>query len=248
MGDESWLDENTAPWVSFAVPDDAAAPYTVGTLTVPGTGDPADPSDDFAVVEVSGSFNIQQLMADNGLNDIFDGLDLNVNDNSDVANDRNSGFNGLFPLPTDDATVGNEDSPWDFYSDENPAVVNGFAPPSQTALALTYWDTIMNYTTPRACLALDLDCDGIVGLDEIDPAEVGFQMAPNPASDHIFFSTKDQEMSSVFLYDLTGRMVRINLHVNSNTYELRRGNLADGMYMAVVKFKEGYFSQKVVFK
>jgi len=154
----------------------------------------------------------------------------------------------LFPLPTDDETVGNEDSPWDFYAEDNPAVVAGFAPAPQTALARTYWDTIMNYTTPRACIALNLNCSGIVGLEEIDPSEVGFQMAPNPATDRIFFSTEDQEMSGVFLYDLTGRMVRINLNVNSNTFELQRGNLVDGIYVAVVKFKDGYFSKKVVFK
>ncbi len=251
VGDVTWIDENIPPWISFAVPDDGAAPYTTGTLTVPGTGDPVDPTDDFAVVEVSGSYDIQKTIAGLGFNDIFDTLDDNVRDHDEVADMRNDGYDGLFPLPNDIppssvTTITNHSSPWNFYAADNANVPPNPAP--EPAFARTYWDTIMNYTTPRACLALNLDCTGLVGLEEIDPSEVGFQMAPNPATDRIFFSTEDQEISSIFLYDLTGKMVSIHLKVNSNTFELRRGNLADGMYMAVVKFKDGYFSKKVVFK
>ena len=248
LGDISWLDENVAPWVSFHVPSDPFAPYMDGILTVPGTGpDPIDPGDDFPVVEVSGSFSIQAQMNALGFNDAFDNISDAVVDYSDVADARNEGNEGLFPFPND--YEANSSAPWDFYSDDNPNVLNGVNPEADPVRARTYWDTIFAYTAPRACIALDLDCANITGVDELVNEQVGMTVAPNPAVGEIrITSNENSPILAVELYDINGRLVNNLTQVNSTAHTLRRGDLASGVYFLKVHFEAGVGVEKIMFK
>jgi len=247
LGDISWLDENVPPWVSFHTPSDPFAPYTNAVLTVPGTGDPADPSDDFAVMAVDGSYNIQQKMTELGFNDIFDAIlpEPNVVDYSEVADSRNDGYNGLFPTPNNSPV--NNSAPWDFYADDIPTI-----PPqsiSDPVLAKTYWDTIFAYVAPRACLALDLGCADITSINEIDAAVVNFQLAPNPAGETFRISTaSDQPMISTQLFDVMGKVAQDITIINNTDHVISRNGLAPGLYYIKVNFKEGSLVEKVIFK
>lgn len=243
LGDLSWLDENVAPWVSFQVPLDEAAPYTSGTLTVPGTGDPADPSDDFPVVDVDGAYNIQQQMNALGFNDIFDGVSSVIVDYSEVADARNDGFNGLFPMPNNAA---NGSSPWDFYAEDNANVPPNPLP--EIELAKTYWDTIFAYVAPRACLVFDLECEGVTRVTELVNNQVQLQVMPNPATSQFTITTREESpMMAIEVYDLNGRLVQDLTQVNANSYTVERNNLPDGVYFVRVHLEEGVGVQKIMF-
>ena len=245
-GDISWVNNDMAPWVSYHVPTDPAAPYTTGILTVPGTGDPADPTDDFPVVEVSGSYDIQAAMNAGGYNDIFDQLGDNINDYSDVADARNDGNKGLFPFPN--SLEVNSAAPWDFYADDNFNVANGLNPIADIPLAKTYWDTIFAYVGPRACLALDLGCEGLTNVDDLVNEDVKLLVAPNPATSSVNISVKaETTMNAIELYDLSGRLVQDLTQVNASSYTINRNGLAKGVYYVKVHLNEGIAVQKLVF-
>ncbi|MEN0005398.1 MAG: T9SS type A sorting domain-containing protein [Bacteroidota bacterium] len=250
LGSLSWIDENTIPWVTFHVPTDRFAPYTTGTLTVPGTGDPADPSDDFPIVEVHGGFDVHAELDELGINDIFDGVDDLIEDNyedfADLALDRSEGRKGLFPFPNNTAS---ESSPWDFYAEDIPTAALHPAP--EPELARTYWDSIFAFAIPRACIALDLGCDFTPSSTEtvLDAADLGLQLAPNPATLEVQVTTATEfPIQAIEMYDLSGRMVRHIPQVNNNQIVIQRQNLNSGMYFLKMRFEEGIVTQKVMFE
>ena len=240
LGDISWIDENTQPWISFHTPLDAFAPYTTGTLRVPGTNDPDDPSDDFAVVEVSGSYDIQARMNELGNNDIFDMLDPDLLDYSEVADARNDGNNGLFPFPTGDPL---DSAPWDFYAADNP---NADEPPMPER-ARMYWDTAMAYAGVRICLAMELGCN-LTDLSTVSPLEVNLLAAPNPSVDEIQISVAPEyTIQAMELYDVGGRLMRTYFDVNNHQHTVYRNELSAGIYYLRVRLEEGVVFQKLLF-
>lgn len=60
LGDTIWLDASDGPFISYHVPTDDAAPYYYGILTVPGFG--------YQIVDVAGSYKVQQQAAAQGNN------------------------------------------------------------------------------------------------------------------------------------------------------------------------------------
>lgn len=115
VGDTSWIDANDPPMISFHVPTDPFAPYEEDILIVPTTGD--------LVVEVQGSYTIQQRLAALGNNTVFENGLFN-DEYTDAANESNDGLAGLFPMrrPNWDITNDGEDnpipreaSPWEFW-------------------------------------------------------------------------------------------------------------------------------------
>lgn len=245
LGDISWIDdgEAVAPWVSYHVPNDPFAPYTTGVLTVPGTGDPADPSDDFPVVEVSGSYDIQARLQELGTNDLYGLLNDQVVDYDNLAMERSGGIPGLLPFPND----ANSSSPWDFYAEDNPNVPPNPAPNPE--LARTYIDTMFAYVAPRACLALDLDCENIATSTEDLNKTVGLLAAPNPASSEIRISVNaGTMMEAIEMYSLNGRLVKDLTQVNAFEYTVHRGSLPAGVYYLKIHTNKGNAVQRIVFK
>ena len=243
LGDISWLDENTPPWVSFHTPDDPFAPYTTGVLTVPGTGDdPIDPSDDFAVVEVSGSYDIQAKMNEFGNNDIFANVNgPNVEDFSEVADSRNDGNEGLFPFPTIDPL---DSAPWDFYAADNP---NAQDPPMPES-ARMYWDTVMAYAGPRACVALGLSPCLEVSTNNISPSEIGVTAAPNPVSSEVLISVAPEHtIKTMELYNASGQLVQTYLNIDNHQHTVYRKALPAGTYYLKLRLGHGISFQKLIF-
>jgi hypothetical protein len=245
LGDISWLDEGTPPWVSFHVPTDPFAPYTTGVLTVPGTGDPDDPTDDFAVVEVSGSYDIQKAMTEQGFNDVFESVPNAAVDYRDVANSRNDGYTGLFPFPSTNPL---QSAPWDFYAEDNPGQQPPPFPQLDRELALTYWDTVFAFTGVRACVAMDLGCNLVGTIDRLDANEIGLTIAPNPANEAMFISAApEHKLKSIEMYDASGRMIDAHFNINDNIFTLERNGASSGIYFLRLRFEEGVTMQKVIF-
>ena len=245
LGDISWIDENTFPWISFHNPNDIFAPYTEGVLSVPGAGeDPIDPSDDFAVVDVSGSYNIQARLNELGINDLFDNVPAGIVDYREVADSRNDGYNGLFPFPFDGGPTGEQ--PWDYYAADNPNVPPN--PPPNPERAKIYWDTIMAYVGPRACLAMNLGCS-FSSIKTLDAAELNLKLAPNPAAEEVSISADAAyPIRTIEMYDVNGRLVRNFFNVNSNQFTIPREGASAGIYFLRLRFKEGVAVQKLVFE
>jgi hypothetical protein len=117
VGDTSWIDANDPPMISFHVPTDPFAPYEEDILIVPTTGD--------LVVEVQGSYTIQERLTALGNNTVFENGLFN-DDFTDAASQANDGLSGLFPFRrpnwdlTDDGMdnpVPVEASPWEFWDE-----------------------------------------------------------------------------------------------------------------------------------
>ncbi len=72
-------------------------------------------------------------------------------------------------------------------------------------------------------------------------------MMPNPAIDQVLMRTESERMEQVLLFDAQGKLVRTHGTVNDFQFTLQRNGLPSGLYVAMVKFKEGYIAKKVSF-
>ncbi len=235
LGDSSWLDPGQPPVISFQVPTDPFAPYNCGVLTVPGVG--------LAVVEVCGANVVQAQQNAFGNNQIWKDADF-IDPITQLANSRNSGREGLMPLPTDEIP---DSSPWDFYAEDN---INADEPPNPVR-ARMYIDTIMAYFAPRACVALGLDCD-LTGVsstkDVLSANDVQLQMMPNPAYDRVSLqSAAEHPIQDVQVFDMSGRLVQSDLNVKNNFVTLHRNGLPNGVYVVKLRFERGIVTQKLIF-
>ena len=117
--------------------------------------------------------------------------------------------------------------------------------------ARLFIDTIIAYSAPRACLALNLGCDlgRFTGTHNLNPSEVGLEILPNPAQDVIHVSTfTNFPILSAQIMDINGKVYRTIDKVNSNQLTINRSNLNTGFYVVRLKFANGEAFSKVVFK
>jgi len=266
MGDTSWLDESDPPMISFQVPEDPFAPYMEDILIVPTTGD--------LIVEVQGAFTFQAKVHDLANNQVF--IDAGIDDAfTTVANERNNGYDGLFPLlrppathPITQETVF-ESAPWEWWDETFWGMVphpscQGTPPPAcsfdfinkinnpdmSKAKAVAYIDTLIGYFAPRAFAALNLggSCAPLAVKDILSESDVQLSVAPNPAVEEVQFRTAvNSPMESIRIYDLSGRLVNTHNNIDNNEFTLLRENLSNGLYVAKIQFAEGIISKKILF-
>ncbi|MFM1931828.1 MAG: hypothetical protein RL226_1131 [Bacteroidota bacterium] len=163
MGDLSWLDAGDGPFISFHTPTDPFAPYTEGTVIVPVLNLP--------VVDVNGSYDVQEFCAANGNNASFTiaGFDDAY---STAANNFNDGLDGLFPFVRPAGSEA-DSAPWEWWDPAtNPNSDAGFATnPDMTAMkGMTFCDSIQMYAAPRLACALGLPnspCEGLVPANDL---------------------------------------------------------------------------------
>ncbi len=235
-GEDSWIDENDIPFIGFHVRTDPFAPCETAVLTVP-------PPANLPIVEVSGACVTIPLVNAAGLNEVFD---VNfIDDVSIAAETASGGVNGFYSFSSDDPA---ESAPWNFSLSEDPYGTNP-AIPCQTEAVETQIvvDTMLAYATPRICLALGLGCDlTAVSTNDLDAAQVGLQVMPNPASVEVRFEA-EENIQSIYVYDLTGRLVKAHTDINGLQFVMPRHNLASGLYVAQVRFENGFVTQKLSF-
>ena len=234
-GEDSWIDEGDVPFIGFHVRTDPFAPCETGVLTVP-------PPANLAIVEVSGACVTLPLAEAAGLNDVFD---VNFIDDVSVAAENAGGGLGFYPFTSDDPT---ESAPWNFATSEDPYGTNPAVPCETEAVETQIVvDTMMAFATPRICLALGLGCDlSSVSTKNIEAAQVDLKVMPNPASIEVRFEAKEN-IQSIYVYDLTGRLVKAHADINDLQFTMPRHNLANGLYVAQVRFENGFVNQKLSF-
>jgi hypothetical protein len=269
LADTGWVDPaatNPQPaMISFHVPNDPFAPYTSGTLSVPGQDPPLQ------VVEVQGSYMVQGFMEAAGqqesLLDAPSYLDLANAQALAFANTPNSstGENlktpraGLYPfnMPPDpnNPALPTTSAPWEWTSFPGlppiPGVTPGFTCNTNKAAATVYIDTIIRFYAPRACFALGLQgcVDQILSSKEPLAENIHLTALPNPTSDHLTLKAEEGNMIlSVQVFDRMGRLIASIEGVNNDVFDFRRGTLPAGNYVFKANFKEGFVTKIVVFE
>jgi Secretion system C-terminal sorting domain len=179
-GDSSWVDAGDPPMISFHATSDPFAPYEIGTVIVPGFNLP--------VVEVSGSYNVQMIANQLGLNDVFELADNAGDVYTTAANTFNDGYFGLYPLNRPSG-METDSAPWEWWANDNPNNAAGLLtnPDMSAAKGKLFLDTIQWYSAPRIMCALNLPgspcevqgpdndlCDGAFDVNNIfgGPANV----------------------------------------------------------------------------
>lgn len=241
LGDSTWINDGEMPLVSYHVPSDGFAPCETDVLNVPTLNGP------LPVVEVSGSCDVQAIQERFGNNDVFKKI-LPASDKYDAIAKARNGGKGMAFLPFI-GTPKNTSAPWEWTN------YNGAPPPAadtdcnvDAAIARAYIDTIITYYIPRGCVALGLNCPGVSGTNDL-LQESQVQIVPNPATSLMQFrGDADHVIQSVELFDLSGRMVRSFYNINQPTFDMQRGNLVSGMYVAKVRLREGIVTRRVVFE
>jgi hypothetical protein len=267
VGDTSWITPGDAPILSYAVPTDPFAPYNTDFLIVPTTGD--------LVVEVSGSYDLQKKAQELGINDAI-AAGFYDDPWTASANNNNDGLVGLFPfvrplwdLDGDPATPpAAESSPWDwwdaaFWSTQQPSACGGAPlelcnwdlisrrnnPDASFEKGTTYMDSIINHFAPRACVVLDLPCASLfTGVEDIDLDPTIMTISPNPASTSINIEAKGENIESIAIFAMDGKLMTKISNVNSDIITIQRDNLPSGIYFVKAFFEKGVATQKVVFE
>ena len=164
--DTSWIDAGEATFIAFHALPDPFMPYDFcGTNAPP----PALP----LPIDVCGSLRAVDRALGMGNNDVFAGLSF-PSDFSEVANARNGGVDGLFPLYAIELSAWEIAYPWQWWDET-------LGPNATTAAAARLQlDTMLAYVAPRACLALGLNCPGIANTAEPAAPRAMLQLFPNP--------------------------------------------------------------------
>lgn len=265
LGDSSWVNPGEVPIVGLHCTNDPFAPYKTAAVIVPTTGD--------FVVEASGSYDVIRIVNEPAINNnaIFNNSIYN-DVYTTVANQRNDGFEGLFPfitpapgpaLPCGAQTE--QGAPWDWW--DGPTFVTSYNaatgttngaganclqlagnPDMSAAKGRKYIDTIQGYLNPRIVCALGLaGCvPNTTGINE-KAAVSDVSIFPNPSSSAINFLTSGSNtIQTVELYDITGRMVKQVSGVNVQKYTIQREGLSSGLYITKIKLNTGNISKKII--
>ncbi|MBV6428035.1 MAG: hypothetical protein KIPDCIKN_02560 [Haliscomenobacter sp.] len=268
IGDINWLEGKPGEpvIVGFHVVSDPFAPFADGPVIVPTTGD--------FVVNVSGTYSVVKKANDLGTNapiaDANSDLTNPFNAVNKVLSQVPIDYRGqAIKLSTDNmfpfVLPGFQSGPWEWWdkatldlvvAGANAALGTNFNadtlhrnglltnPDMSKAKGMAYIDTIMGISLPRLYLALNL----ATSTKQLLKAEdVELKIAPNPVSDMAYFrSSPDHVMRDIAIYSMDGRLMTGAINLNTNYYELYRGKLPPGIYVAQVRFDHGIVASKIV--
>ena len=270
LGDSSWINAGENPIISLHVIADPFAPYMVGSVIVPTTGE-------VVIDNAAGSYTIAQVADQKGVNQVF--KDANYDDVFTLAAQKNSdGFEGLFPFDIPAPAAGTQFScaglmwdrtpagdPWQWYdeaqfiADWDALVADPTRPgaavnclnksgnPNQSAAsARTYMDSVMGFLAPRLVVAMS---NFPTNLDD-EILSRNLNIYPNPAQYTFTVGLKSNSnyLRSVEVLDMTGRVVQRRSSLHAQEVELSRDNLTSGLYLVRVTADKGTTTRKILIK
>lgn len=265
LGDISWIDENTPPIISVQSPFDLFAPYDDAVLIVPTTQDP--------IVRVQGAQSIGEVQEATGANQMWkdavfdDTVTQTATANSAVAG--HAYYEGTFPfvrplnsngLPEgvvidwwDPEAISPEGIPWNqlphpsggtFH--EQGLVLNENMSAEKARANL---DECMAYILPRACVALELPCSANFTSNTEELLDESFvRISPNPMNSVSLVETGDKMIREIFIYNMSGQLMRRHSNIDNNYFELNRSELQSGMYNMMIRFDEGSSVKRIIVK
>ena len=268
VGDSSWIEPGEIPILSMHCYKDPLAPYTTGPVIVAATGQ--------FVVEASGGHDAirrstrlgnQAIFTNSYFNDVY----------TTKANANNPNLPGLytFKTPAPGANMSctgpsanpqvEWGAPWDWWNE--PVFIGSYDaycgcslgsvlactmrrenPDMSATKGRTYLDTIQGFLNPRLVCALNLaGCVSIAGMSELNNNSQ-VSIYPNPASSEINFQTAaGNTISSIVLFDASGRAVFRKEGINASSYRLDRKQLAAGLYLTSIELEnKTLLTQKLV--
>lgn len=268
LGDSSWIDGGEVPLISFHSPQDSFAPYNIGNVIVPTTGDIVIPTaaGGGTILPKVNALGNQDVFINAGFNDPF----------TTAANADNGGNEGLFPLivapagagvqcdPDGAITAGGANSsPWNWFSEAwfagawdfiggqpgspltgaEAVCANTVGFPNDAANARMYMDSIAGYLAPRMNVVFEANNVGIAD----DLLRQDLVVFPNPARELMTIRSKSgQAIQSAQLMDLSGRIVR-DINPSRGDMQIERGELAAGIYVLQVRSRTAATTVKVRF-
>jgi len=263
IGDSSWLENTSKPIVSFHCPLDGFAPFDQGIVIVPTTGESVVPvSGSKWIIKKSNQFGNNDIFANAPFNDAFSlAADARLASNYPGLSLNPSLYKGLYPFirPIIPISPFQESAPWEFW--DSATVVNqanafglnglgihlqnlGTNPDMSRAKAFNYIDTIVGFATPRMIYAMGIDG---VGINDIGAKTNNINVYPNPTSTDFTVQTTDgNNIESIRLFDITGRVVLVKNYNAGNLLIIEKGNLKNGVYMLEVSTKAGKATQKII--
>ncbi len=237
--DTSWLDGDGPGVIGFHVPSDPILPYQDWWLVV-------GPPILTPVIELDGSylamFKAQQL----SWNSLFVGQQFE-GDFSDIANERNDGLDGLFPLF---GSIPADGAPWQWWDEANPNNAQGLQsnPDMSAEKGKNYCDTMLAYVAPRACMALDLGCFTTAYKEKI-PTELadGLKISPNPATGEVQISLSANIIpDGMFRILAPNGSVFFEKKVTTAQTRIDLSGFPSGTYLLVWETKDGVFTGKLM--
>lgn len=180
----------------------------------------------------------------------------------------NTDIDGLFPVDIPKAATAfeNTSGPWEWWSPTDlQAYVNQvnmatggsydaatidagglFGNPNghDKNSALVYIDTIQTYLQPRIMRQLQIGDWEALSVNELE-LNNSFDMYPNPANQQITLTASTGMLNTVFVYDVTGKLV-VAQNVNAVSTKISVASLPKGIYMVEVKSTEGVEVEKLI--
>lgn len=257
LGDSTWLEQGDVPIVAFHSVNDPFAPYGVGNVIVPTTGQ--------FVVDVIGSQAVIKRSKNFGNQNVFN---IPYNDPYTTrANAINNGLEGLFPfiLPDPGPPLNGQAGPWEWISYQDLQTIAPFYGVSSAGVdsiydsaflsnpninvkahALAYIDTIQGYLAPRIVQVLQLP-GYYTGFSNITVGSHTVTVAPNPAADYVTLQVDASiAIQAVEVYDLSGRSIHTTAQMNNNTATIQTGALSKGMYMVRLTSNQGIITTRFI--
>ena len=243
--DTAWIQPGDPPMIAFhALPNPLAA---YDNCELPPIPIPFPPIHwHWQLFTNCGSLTTIRDLFSKGNNAAFAGLQ-HPGDFSEVANSRNDGLDGLFPLTSVPSTSPDFPNvePWRWWSEATAPN----SPPSE--LAKSYLDTMLAYVAPRACLVLGLDCAGLTSsVAHPSPAPApAIAFAPNPADGWVQASLPADiaRQGRIRVFDANGRLLRA-FDAAGPTAALDLQGLPGGVYFVNWIVGEMAFQGRVVLR
>jgi len=278
LGDVSWIDENTAPIVSVQSAYDIFAPYEDAVLVVPTTGDDIvrvqGGLNIHRALQAAGN---NDIFADADFNSTAWASDVSAAAEANSATAGHEYIKTLYPI-TNAPNSNNLDEglaiewwdpnalsppiegfpnglPWNIVPHPSGGtfhtqglILNENMSAEKSIAKITDY---MNFVTPRMCVVLDLPCKGLfVGTDVKDvvlDASI-LNISPNPASTSINITVKGENIESIAIFAMDGKLMTKESNVNSESITIQRNNLPSGIYFVKAFLERGVATQKVVFE
>jgi hypothetical protein len=271
MGDNSWIDgdEQEAAFAGVHATNDIFAPYSEGPVIVPTTNEfVVNVAGTRAAIQYANERGNNDVFADlDAANDplraqieVQKEADLTLYTGQTLKMGTDNFYAFATPFP--------QGSPWDWWNYDVLAATVAFLNANlgteynadvihQQGLATNpdmspekgkiYCDSTLMLMLPRACLAMNLGCEFSSTEDIIDAGTIGLSIAPNPIVESATVKTSsDFPINSIYMYDMSGKLVKAVTKLDTNAYTLERNNLNSGIYFVNVRTEKGTVVQKII--